>query len=68
MANKVQVDQRLPFDFCSECDKFEPVTDVQQFYADGKIAHRAVILECRNDWLCRQLKDNMDDLLGGDSD
>ena len=67
MAKQIPIDQRLPFDFCSDCDKFEPMLDVQKSYGTNrKILRRKVVLECRNDWLCRQLKDNIDDLIGGD--
>ena len=67
MAKEIRVEQQLPFDFCAQCDKFEPVMDVRKIYSmERNFVSREVVLGCRNDWLCRQLKDNLDDLMGGD--
>ena len=52
------IKKELPFEHCDTCEHFVLDVDEQVFYTDN-VSHRAICVKCKNEWLCKQLKEDI---------
>ena len=53
------IEKDLPFECCENCEQFIVRTNERVFYTDTT-SHRVLTVSCKNEWLCKQLKDKLE--------
>ena len=55
----MKITESLPFDHCQDCKEFVLSVKEQIYYSADKASHRELVVQCKNAWLCRQLKEQL---------
>ena len=53
----MKIREDLPFTFCNSCPEFILDVNEQVIFGGDEVAAREIIVRCRNERLCRRLKD-----------
>ena len=53
------IEKNLPFEICENCEKFIVDAEEQVISFPDKPGIKKLIINCKNAWLCRQLKENI---------
>lgn len=55
----MKITESLPFNHCQDCKEFVLNVKEQIYYSEDKMSHRELVVQCKNAWLCRQLKEEL---------
>jgi len=50
------IEKSLPFECCEECKEFVLSVNEQAIF-NKEIQTRKIVVKCKNEWLCQQLKE-----------
>lgn len=55
----MEIRKDLPFNHCDNCSQFVVDVDEQIVFNDNKPSVRVLTVGCKNEWLCKQLKEEI---------
>lgn len=61
------IEKNLPFECCETCENFIVDAEEQVIFAEGQLSIRVLTVGCKNAWLCKQLKKQIEGEENGSS-